>query len=449
MALNCEDAMRAGGSVYNGDMLLGALRWGLSVAPLTVVILYMVGYTPSAVGREQSYPLYMACLAGALVGLGITLAVLVRARCRAKALAVCHVGLLELSWMLLTVGLQQGRRELTVVGVALASATCAGLAALWFLPMAGSDAHVELGGCAVALLAGFIIYALVTMTPVMGWATFALPLLTGIPLIRFLREKPLEAVRIVGLEERGLDITRLVLVGVLALLMGSCLGILGFGAPQVDYSVAVAGIVLAIPLAWRGPQVSMVGRLGAPLAIAGLCVSLGWQGSLAFSLFLAGCVCLATGVVIDAERADGLVGVIRMLALLCGGAMAGLTLIYGLVALEVLAPERCALAIVVGLAFAGAALEMAGDMGGAEVQAASDVLALRSARALASAYGLSQREFEVARYVCENRGVGFISQRLGLAPSTVKTHVQHIYGKTGVHSKDELQLLAEELGRGD
>ncbi len=439
--------MRAGGGLNNGDALVGALRWGLPVAPLTVVILYMVGYTPSAAGREQSYLLYMACLVGMLAGLGATLALLRRADQRTRLLAGAYVVLLELSWVLLTVGLQQGRPELTVVGVVLASASCAGLAVLWLLLVIGGDAYVELGGCAIALLAGFIIYALVTMTPLMGWATFALPLLTGVPLVRALGEKvpevPEGGERVPAGPGRG----RLGLVGLLALFMGACLGILGFGAPQVDYSVAVAGLVLAVPLAWRSCPVGMVGRLGAPLAIAGLCVSLGWQDSLAFSLFLAGCVCVATGAVIDAGRAGGLRAVAAVLAVLAGGAMVGLTLVYGLVTWGALTLERCALAVIAGLAFSGAIWGMAGEAGGEGNRAASD--ALRAARALASAYGLSQRELEVARYMCENRGVGFISQRLELAPSTVKTHVQHIYGKTGVHSKDELQLLAEELGKGE
>lgn len=226
--------------------------------------------------------------------------------------------------------------------------------------------------------------------------------------------------------------------------MGACLGILGLGAPQVDYSVAVAGLVLAVPLAWRGSRVGMVGRLGVPLAIAGLCVSLGWQDSLAFSLFLAGCVCVATGVVIDAGRGGDLGAVVGVLAVLAGGAMVGLTLASGLVTLGALTLERCALAFIVGLAFAGANWGTAGKADIEGSHAASD-----AARALAGAYGLSRRELEVARYMCENRGVGFISQRLELAPSTVKTHVQHIYGKTGVHSKDELQLLAEELAKGE
>lgn len=127
---------------------------GLPVAPLTVIVLYMVGYTPSAAGREQSYLLYMACLVGVLVGLGITLVILRRVNWPARMLAGVYVGLLELSWVLLTVGLRQGRPELTVVGVVLASASCAGLAVLWLLLVIGGDAYVELGGCAVALLVG-------------------------------------------------------------------------------------------------------------------------------------------------------------------------------------------------------------------------------------------------------------------------------------------------------
>ena len=63
-------------------------------------------------------------------------------------------------------------------------------------------------------------------------------------------------------------------------------------------------------------------------------------------------------------------------------------------------------------------------------------------RELYASLGLSPREVQVAELLCESRSVSYISQVLGMAPSTTKTHVRHIYEKAGVHSRSDLQLLA-------
>ena len=64
-------------------------------------------------------------------------------------------------------------------------------------------------------------------------------------------------------------------------------------------------------------------------------------------------------------------------------------------------------------------------------------------------YRLSSRELDVASYLLENRSVGYICSSLGLSQSTVKTHIRHIYGKMDIHSKDELQLIADRLKTGN
>ena len=51
----------------------------------------------------------------------------------------------------------------------------------------------------------------------------------------------------------------------------------------------------------------------------------------------------------------------------------------------------------------------------------------------------------MAELLGENRSLNYICKVLELAPSTVKTHVGHIYEKTGAHGKDELQLLMRDL----
>ena len=60
-------------------------------------------------------------------------------------------------------------------------------------------------------------------------------------------------------------------------------------------------------------------------------------------------------------------------------------------------------------------------------------------------FGLTPRECEIAEYLLAGRTRGYIEEKLVLSKSTVKTHVRHIYEKTGVHSQQELLSLAEEI----
>lgn len=58
---------------------------------------------------------------------------------------------------------------------------------------------------------------------------------------------------------------------------------------------------------------------------------------------------------------------------------------------------------------------------------------------------LSPREAEIARLACEGFSVLNVAARLGVAESTIRTHLKHIYRKFGVHSRAELAYRA--LGR--
>ena len=65
-------------------------------------------------------------------------------------------------------------------------------------------------------------------------------------------------------------------------------------------------------------------------------------------------------------------------------------------------------------------------------------------------YGsLTERERNVCALLVQGRDRAFIAERLGLSEGTVKTHVQHVYQKLGVHSKQELISAArgEDGGR--
>ncbi len=64
----------------------------------------------------------------------------------------------------------------------------------------------------------------------------------------------------------------------------------------------------------------------------------------------------------------------------------------------------------------------------------------------ASNHDLSERELEVLRELITGDSNAEIAQRLGVAASTVKFHVQNMLEKTGMHTRTELAAAARSLG---
>ena len=60
-------------------------------------------------------------------------------------------------------------------------------------------------------------------------------------------------------------------------------------------------------------------------------------------------------------------------------------------------------------------------------------------------YQLSVREAEVLGYLAVGRNAEYIARTLGVAPSTIKTHIAHIYRKTGHNSQQRLMDTLDEL----
>jgi len=58
---------------------------------------------------------------------------------------------------------------------------------------------------------------------------------------------------------------------------------------------------------------------------------------------------------------------------------------------------------------------------------------------------LSERELEVLRMIAEGLSNQEIADRLVVAPSTVKTHINNLYGKLGVNSRVQAATRAREL----
>jgi DNA-binding CsgD family transcriptional regulator len=61
----------------------------------------------------------------------------------------------------------------------------------------------------------------------------------------------------------------------------------------------------------------------------------------------------------------------------------------------------------------------------------------------ATSHLLSNREQEILEYLVRGRNLNTIANEIGVSRNTVKTHVEHIYQKFNVHSREELIILIE------
>ena len=63
-----------------------------------------------------------------------------------------------------------------------------------------------------------------------------------------------------------------------------------------------------------------------------------------------------------------------------------------------------------------------------------------------TSFGLTPRESEILSLLAHGRNAAYIQEKLVLSRNTVKTHVQNIYAKLGVHSQQELIDVVEAAG---
>lgn len=75
---------------------------------------------------------------------------------------------------------------------------------------------------------------------------------------------------------------------------------------------------------------------------------------------------------------------------------------------------------------------------------AFDALSVYDATWLKDAYGLTQRECEVAALLAVNKSAASIGAQLFLSKETVRSYTKNIYAKTNVHSKEELAQLIKK-----
>ncbi len=78
-------------------------------------------------------------------------------------------------------------------------------------------------------------------------------------------------------------------------------------------------------------------------------------------------------------------------------------------------------------------------------QDADDETALRAR--LADELGLTPRECDVAALLTRGRSEPFIAESMSVSRSTVHSHITRMYGKLGVHSRQEFLSLVEKSAR--
>ncbi|MBQ3301064.1 MAG: helix-turn-helix transcriptional regulator [Eggerthellaceae bacterium] len=62
-------------------------------------------------------------------------------------------------------------------------------------------------------------------------------------------------------------------------------------------------------------------------------------------------------------------------------------------------------------------------------------------------YHLTNKEGHVLRYLANGQDVDYISETLGIAAATTRTHKYNIYRKLGIHSNRELEYLLRTYER--
>ena len=67
----------------------------------------------------------------------------------------------------------------------------------------------------------------------------------------------------------------------------------------------------------------------------------------------------------------------------------------------------------------------------------------RKCNAVVDEYHLSERESDVLFLLSKGRTISYIADELHISFNTAKSHIRHVYVKTGVHTRQELLDMIE------
>lgn len=193
----------------------------------------------------------------------------------------------------------------------------------------------------------------------------------------------------------------------------------------------------------------VVPALGSMALISAFCYS---GGDAALSVLVMVIMCsLVYRFGVNAVRLNGIERGVRYLCL-AGGWMLR-ELVAGALTAEALAVVQVVVLALVVVAFVaifytedslaslwGAAVKTAEVTPEAEMRAARAIAAGR----LAKEYGLTPREGEVLQLLAQGTSLLDIEKSLFIAQGTLRAHINHIYTKMDIHSRDELRGLIEK-----
>ena len=479
-----------------GAILERGVAWGLPASPLFMAMLMALVFTPSSRPAHEANTLYLVCMAGALVGcMACFFARHLEGRLGLRRAYCIWAGVvLELSWFVLTFGNDRDSMALTAWGTFLVGVSTAVLLVLWLGVDQTASVACEIVKYVVALASAFVMYSLFGIAPGLSWISFLFSPGTCIPLFLRLKARTgtdvgsaaapsvLPGHLVSPLHHQGaalpmrmrMRLLPALLSSALLVAFGAGLAMLGYGGQQSEYGAGLTALVLALALAPAGriDVTSLVGQLATPLVVVALCYASLYGTGTPFALLLAGCGAFFVWAITTSRRLDdgslgrsdtrqtsallgwmtlcaacGL-GVESLLAFVAGvdSRLQAIALVGIIVAVDL---AWRTVVMRVGVAAVHGGLAEGDGVPGAAAAGAPGGRAptFEAANALGEAFGLSAREAQVAAMLCDNRSSRYICVTLDLAPSTVKTHVRHIYEKTGAHSRGDLQLAAARLSR--
>lgn len=440
-----------------GTALENACKWGLPASPLFLAILMMLAHAPFASPIIDPGLFYLVCIIGTIVSFVLCIALPSWNQRASQIVCWTAAAVLEISWFVMLWGEQNASYAAMVVGPFLVGLSTSTLLVLWLSTGQTASITCEICKIAVAFAAAFVLYSLFSVIPHAGAISYFFPILTCAPLSLFLRKEQLD--QPAGTHHRptlaAASSPRVIATTCLLVVLGIGFVVLDFGDTHVEQGAGLATIVLTLCLLMRKKKdiLSVLRQIPMPLVVFSMCYEFLFSAGNPFAFFLAACGTLVIWLYL-APRFDG-EGIQRIaprrIAFLLAWIMlfAGIGICIGQFMVSMGIPENILIVLVILLVvtvdFMWRLVVMVPPSYAPISSIPKRSIETNDALLLEKNYALSPRETQVAILLCENRSVSYVCTSLNLTTSTAKTHIRHIYEKTGVHSRTELQLLAEQL----
>ncbi len=296
------------GAMPLGTKLENAVKWGLPVSPLFLMILMMLAHAPYATPIIDPGLFYLACMAGAFTG--FVACALVRSWNRRVSQFACWFGgiLLEGAWIMLLYGEHGMSFAAVALGSFLVGVGSGCLLVLCLCCNQTGDVVCEVAKLAVGFAVAFSLYSLFSIMPHGGAVSYLFPLVTCIPLSMRLHAEPLD--RLAAPSHKAalaqIDVTRQLTTSLLLASFGAGFAVLGFGSRFVEQGAGLAALLLVGCVLVRSKRdpLSLLRQSAMPLVVFALCYDALFDTGNPFAFFLAGCGALAVWLYL-APRFDG------------------------------------------------------------------------------------------------------------------------------------------------